>query len=138
MIMMFYSGETTFNQPELLRRVYINEPAFLNFFYQCYGNKYGAAIRKEYGEDVRITPELLEQYTAKFATDCKRKAGEDDKKWEARFKMARKKRVPPRAILIRYIRLLQGNDLYWVNNYRPGGHAMFDPLETYLGFPYYG
>lgn len=138
MIMMFYSGETTFNQPELLRKVYIHEPDFVAFYYQCYAAKYAAAIRKEYGDDVAITPTLLEEFTGRFAKNCKRKPNEPDEKYGARLRKARKKRVPPEGILIRYIRILLGNVLYWINDYRPGGHLMFDPLETYLGFSYYG
>jgi len=52
--------------------------------------------------------------------------------------MAKKKRVPPRAILVRYIRLALLNVIYWINDYRPGGPEMVDPLETYRGMPYFG
>jgi len=106
MIMMFYSGETTFNQPELLRRVYVDEDAFVNFFYQCYATKYGNAIRannpvseEEYDAGktkVRITPKRLEEHTASFMNKIERKPGEEDAKWEARFKKAKKKVRSPK------------------------------------------
>lgn len=145
MIMMFYAQETTFNNPEMLRNVYINEAAFITFIYQCYGTKYAKKVKEafadredENGHPVRVTPALLEEYTAKFAAECKRKPKELDEKFNARYKMAVKKKCPPRGILVRYIRLALGNIIYWVNDYRPGGHKMFDPFEKYKGIPYYG
>jgi hypothetical protein len=145
MIMMFYSAETTFNQPNLLRRPYINEAAFIEFIYQCYGAKYGADVRVAFahltddnGNPVRVTPTLLEEFTARFAGDMRRKKDEPDDKWNKRHTKALKRRIPPKHILTRFVRLALGNVIYWVNDYRPGGQTMFDPLEKYKGFPYYG
>jgi hypothetical protein len=138
MVMMFYSGETTFNQPELLRHVYIDEKAFISFFYQCYGAKYGDAIVKEYGSDVIITPTILRTHTEQFLKRTVRKPDETDAKWKMRHTKALKKRIPPLAILTRYVRLCVANDIYWVNDYRPNGSTMFNPLELHKGLPYYG
>ena len=138
MVMMFYSGETTFNQPELLRNVYIDESAFVEFFYQCYGAKYGEAIVKAYGSDVIITPAILQSHTEQPLKRTVRKPDEDDVKWKRRHTMALKKRIPPLAILTRYVRLCVANVIYWVNDYRPNGSTMFNPLELYKGLPYYG
>ena len=137
MLLMTYSGAATFGQPELLRMPFIDEEAVIAFFYQCYATRYGAEIKQLYGVD-RVTPELLEKHTGTFLASTERKPNEPDDKWERRVSMARKKRVPPRAILVRYARLALLNITYWINDYRPGGQAMADPLERYRGFPYYG
>lgn len=139
MVMMFYAGETTFNQPELLRRVYIDEDALVMFFYQCYAAKYGNEIAINSGNpDASITPQMIEAHTGQLLTRTVRKPDEPDDKWQARLRKAKATRCPPKNILRRYARLLKGNLLYWINDYRPGGHDMFDPLEKYNGFPYYG
>lgn len=137
MLCMFYGGAASFNQPELLRQPYIKETVMLQFIYQCYSAKYGVAIKKLNGV-TKITPKMIESYTAKFHLDTVRKEGEDEAKWNARYRKAKKKRVPPEAVLIRYIRLALLNLTYWINDYRPGGTKMVDPLEKYEGLPFYG
>lgn len=137
MLMLFYTGASTFGQPNLLRRPFIDEEAMLTFFYQCYSAKYGKEIKSIHDVD-KVTTKMLEEYTQHFQKNCVRKDKEPDDKWERRFKMAKKKRVPPQAILIRYVRLALLNVTYWINDYRPGGPEMVDPLELFNGFPYYG
>lgn len=81
MVMMFYSGETTFNQPELLRRVYIDEDNLVRFFYQCYGAKYGNEIAIASGNpDADITPAMIEAYTSNLLNKTVRKPDETDEK----------------------------------------------------------
>jgi hypothetical protein len=82
---------------------------------------------------------MLEDYMgASLRTLAPRRDGETDKAWEKRQKRAMKMRLPPKAVLIRYIRIAYLNFSYWINDYRPGGPEMLDPLELYQGFPYYG
>jgi len=137
MLMMTYSGPAGFGKPELLRMPFIDEECMLTFIYQCYLSKYGDAIKKEYGVK-KVTVKMLEDYTSKFYLAVKRKPGESDENYQKRMTMARKKRVPPKAILIRYIRLALLNLVYWINAYRPGASTVVNPLETFENFPYYG
>jgi hypothetical protein len=44
MVLLFYSGPLTYNQPELLRQPFFDEEAILTFFYQCYAAKYGKEV----------------------------------------------------------------------------------------------
>jgi len=137
MLLLTYSGPSRFNQPELLRRPFIDEECMLTFIYQCYAAQYGKQIKKEY-KVTKVTPKMLEDYTKKFYLNVQQKKDEKEEKYQGRLSMARKKRVPPKGILIRYIRLALLNLTYWINDYRPGGPEMVDPLEIYDGFPYYG
>ena len=137
MLLLTYSGPSRFNQPELLRKPFIDEDCMLTFMYQCYAAQYGKQIKNTYGVD-KITPKMLEDYTKKFYLNVQHKPNEKEEAYHKRLVMARKKRVPPKAILIRYIRLALLNFTYWLNGYRPGGPEMVDPLEIYEGFPYYG
>lgn len=137
LIMLFYTGPAGYNQPELCRRPYIDEKAMLTFFHQCYATKYGKAVRDIFDVN-QVTPAQLREFTRGFAVKCKRKAGEDDDKWQKRWLMSRKKAMPEDPILRRYARLALLNWSYWLNGYRPGGEAFCDPLELYEGLPYYG
>lgn len=137
MIMLQYSGPTYVNQPDLLRMPFIDEPAMMTFIYQCYASKYGKAIKKLYGVE-KITDEILEEYCRSFYENTTRKENEEEKKWQARLKQAKKKRIPPKGILTRYIRLALLNIAYWINDYRPGGNKFVDAFEMYEGFSYYG
>ena len=141
MIMGFYTGPLTFNQPWLLRRIYVNEAAVLTFYYQCYAEAHLKGIHSAYGPGTRITPEVIEEYTGGFAKKAaaSRKKGEEEEKFQKRVLAAARKKIPPRNILVRYSRLAEGNAIYWINDYRPnGGHLMFNPYEEYKGLPYYG
>jgi hypothetical protein len=137
LIMLFYTGPAGYNQPDLCRRPYIDEDAMVTFFHQCYAVKYGKAVRELYDVE-QVTPDQLREYTRGFAHNCKRKANEDDAKFEKRHLMARKKAMPEDPILRRYARLALLNWTYWLNGYRPGGDAFCDPLELHEGLPYYG
>lgn len=103
LIMLFYTGPAGYNQPDLCRRPYIDEEAMLTFFHQCYATKYGKAVRNVYDVD-RPTADQLREFTRSFGRKCKRKANEEDAKWEKRRLMACKKAMPEDDILRRYIR----------------------------------
>lgn len=137
MVMLFYSGTAISNQPNLLRRPFIDEDALLVFIYQCYAAKYGKKV-KEINQVKKVTHDMLADYTATFALNTHRKANETDEKFAARYRGALKKRIPPDAVLIRYARLALLNMTYWINDYRPNGSSLCDPLEEYEGLPYYG
>jgi hypothetical protein len=154
MVLLFYTGAATYNQPELLRRPFFDESAILTFFYQCYAAKYGAQvtslknsfshsltgqkkIKKLHGVR-QITIAQLEEYMSSGLRTLTRKPNETEEKWEARRKRAKKMCLPPKVVFIRWIRISYLNHSYWINEYRPGGPEMLDPLEIYEGFPYFG
>jgi hypothetical protein len=137
MVLLFYTGPLTYNQPELLRRPFFDEEAILTFFYQCYASKWGKQI-KEINGVRQITVPMLEEYLRASLRTINRKPGEDDEKYAKRLKRAKKSCLPPRAVFVRWIRIAYLNFVYWINDYRPGGPEMLDPLEIYQGFPYYG
>jgi len=140
MLLMTYYGPTCYGQPELIRHPFIDEDCMLNFIYQCYGAKYGDTIRKKknLGAKNKLTVAMLEEHTQMFVTNCVRKNNETDEAYEKRLKLAKRKRLPNRGILRRYIRLAVYALGYSINDYRPGGSQAIDPLELYEGYPYYG
>jgi len=87
--------------------------------------KYRAA--KKQGIDLGDQPPLTEDEVL-----------DEEKKYQARLRDAKKKAMPPDAVLQRYARLALLNVSYWLNGYRPDGKKYCDPLEVYLGMPYYG
>lgn len=142
MLLVTYYGPASYGQPELIRHPFIDEECMINFMYQCYGAKYGDTIRKSNpvaaAPGGKITVKMLEDYTRSFVNNCKRKANEADDAYEKRLKLAKRKRLPDRHVLCRYVRLAVYALGYMINDYRPGGSEAIDPLETYEGYPYYG
>lgn len=142
MLLMTYYGPAAYGQPELIRHPFIDEDCMMNFMYQCYGAKYGDTIRKANPEiaagKAKITVKMLEDYTRSFVTNCKRKPAEPDEAYDKRLKLAKRKRLPDKHILCRYVRLAVYALGYMINDYRPGGAEAIDPLETFEGYPYYG
>lgn len=136
MIMLFYAGESLHGQPDTIRTPHIDENAILMFIYQCYAARYGAAVRKV--NKGKCTINMLRGFCESFRTNLVKKEGEEDDKWNRRYLMAKKKRIPPQYVLRRYVRLMLLNVRYWINDYRPGGPESLNPLEKHEGLPYYG
>lgn len=85
--------------------------------------------------------EAREKSDAEWAKRIKkmmRQEFESDESWDKRVKSARRKRIPPPNIILRYCRVLKIHLLYWYNEYREGAASVLDPLRKDDGVPHFG
>jgi hypothetical protein len=133
MFQLYYSN--TYGDPRRTREPVIDEDKFIDFIWACYKSKWGTQTIKKFGDDSRAS---LTKYCELRLSNCKRKKDEPDVKWERRLLMARRQRIPPPHIMLRYGGLLRWNLLYWYNEYRPEGKSLLDPLRKKGGVSVFG